>query len=111
MKQSTHTELNIVKNFLENHQCYAVGEIGMDLYWDKTYVEEQQEAFKLQIILAKEKKLPIVIHCRHAFNEIFEIMDEVCDESLNGIFHCFECGYDVKSSYWWDIKQFFERVF
>ena len=89
VKEDFKTELDIAKKFLENHQCYAVGEIGMDLYWDKTFIKEQQEAFKLQIILAKEKKLPIVIHCREAFNEIFEIMDEVCDESLNGIFHCF----------------------
>ena len=82
-------ELDIVKEFLENHRCYAVGEIGMDLYWDKTFLAEQQEAFKWQIDLAKEKNLPIVIHCREAFNEIFEVMDEVCDARLNGIFHCF----------------------
>ena len=89
VKEDFQTELAIVEKFLDDHTCYAVGEIGIDLYWDKTYVKEQQEAFRLQITLAKEKKLPIIIHCRDAFDEIFEIMDEVCDARLNGIFHCF----------------------
>lgn len=89
VKEDFKTELSIVEKFLDEHTCYAVGEIGIDLYWDKTHVKEQQEAFRLQITLAKEKKLPIIIHCRDAFDEIFEIMDEVCDARLNGIFHCF----------------------
>lgn len=89
VKNDFKKELDIVKKFLENHHCYAVGEIGIDLYWDKTFLAEQQEAFKQQIHLAKEKNLPIVIHCREAFNEIFEVMDDLCDDSLNGIFHCF----------------------
>lgn len=82
-------ELAFVKEQFKKRSFYAVGEIGMDLYWDKTYVEEQKEAFKIQIQLAKEKELPIVIHCRDAFDEIFEVLEEEKDEKLRGIFHCF----------------------
>lgn len=89
VKNDFKIELERVEKFMVDHKCCAIGEIGIDLYWDKTFIKEQQEAFRLQIKLAKEKKLPIVIHCRDAFDEIFEIMDEVCDEQLNGIFHCF----------------------
>jgi TatD DNase family protein len=83
------TELDIVKKQLDSHRFYAIGEIGMDLYWDKTFVESQQEAFMEQISWAKERKLPIVIHCREAFDEIFEVLDQVNDDRLFGIFHCF----------------------
>lgn len=76
---------------LEKHPHYykAIGEIGMDLYWDKTFVEEQKKAFAIQIEKAKELGLPIVIHCREAFDETFEILDMYADEKLFGIFHCF----------------------
>ena len=89
VKENYKEELIIVQNFLDAHKCYAVGEIGIDLYWDKSFLNQQQEAFEFQINLAKKKKLPIVIHCRDAFNEIFEIMDQLCDDDLSGIFHCF----------------------
>ncbi|MDN3643464.1 TatD family hydrolase [Lutimonas halocynthiae] len=89
VKADFKEELAIVKKQLETKQFYAIGEIGMDLYWDKSFIKEQQEAFRMQILWAKERKLPIVIHCRDAFDEIFEIMDAVCDDDLNGIFHCF----------------------
>ena len=78
----------IRKNLFERKNC-AVGEIGMDLYWDKTFVQEQAEAFRRQVVWAKELKLPIVIHAREAFDEIFEIVDELNDERLTGVFHCF----------------------
>ena len=68
---------------------YAIGEIGIDLYWDQTYLKEQQDAFLYQIQLAKKYHLPIVIHCRDAFEEIFEILEAEKDEDLFGIFHCF----------------------
>ncbi len=89
VKEDYQNELAIVREQLASHSFYAIGEIGMDLYWDKTFLKEQQEAFRMQIAWAKELKLPIVIHCRDAFDEIFEIMDEVCDDQLEGIFHCF----------------------
>jgi TatD DNase family protein len=63
-------------------------EIGIDLYWDKTYLLEQQIAFRKQIQL-KQYKLPIVIHCREAFDEVFEILEEEKSPDLFGIFHCF----------------------
>ncbi len=89
VKENYKEELIIVQNFLDTHKCYAVGEIGIDLYWDKSFLIQQQEAFEFQINLAKENKLPIVIHCRDSFDEIFEIMDRLCDDDLSGIFHCF----------------------
>lgn len=89
VKEDYKNELDIVKTQLDHHRYYAIGEIGMDLYWDKTYVKEQQEAFLVQINWAKDKGLPIVIHCRDAFDEIFEVLDKVNDDRLFGIFHCF----------------------
>lgn len=68
---------------------YAIGEIGIDLYWDKTFLEAQKEAFALQIRLAKEYHLPIVIHCREAFEETFEVLEKEKSDDLFGIFHCF----------------------
>jgi len=83
--------LQTVKDALWNNvnSCVAVGEIGLDLYWDKTFLEEQKQAFRQQILWAKELELPIVIHVREAFNEVFEIIDELNDKNLSGVFHCF----------------------
>tara|TARA_R110001583_G_scaffold27778_1_gene98973 strand:+ start:2098 stop:2865 length:768 start_codon:yes stop_codon:yes gene_type:complete len=89
VKENVTEELAFVKKWLNKRNFYAVGEIGIDLYWDKTLLKQQQQAFKTQIHWAKEKKLPIVIHCRDAFDEIFEILEEEKDEQLFGIFHCF----------------------
>lgn len=87
-------ELVHVKTWLDKRQFSAVGEIGIDLYWDKSFLKQQQEAFKTQIGWAKEKNLPIVIHCRESFDEIFEILEEEKDEKLYGIFHCFTGTYE-----------------
>jgi TatD DNase family protein len=81
--------LAIVKQYLFERENIAVGEIGMDLYWDKTFKNEQAQAFRTQIEWAKELKLPIVIHARDAFDEIFEIVDDLNDSTLSGVFHCF----------------------
>lgn len=89
VKENFEEELAFVKHWLDKRNFYAVGEIGIDLFWDKTLLKQQQLAFKAQIAWAKEKNLPIVIHCRDAFDEIFEILDEVKDSKLFGIFHCF----------------------
>lgn len=70
-------------------EIYAIGEIGIDLYWDKSTLPYQQKAFRSQIDWAKELGLPISIHCREAFDEIFEVLDDVKDERLFGVFHCF----------------------
>ncbi|PCH97053.1 MAG: hydrolase TatD [Bacteroidetes bacterium] len=82
-------ELDIIKAELKAGSYCAVGEIGIDLYWDKTFIKEQEDAFRQQILLAKELKLPIVIHARDSFQEIFNIIDHLNDEQLSGIFHCF----------------------
>ncbi|WP_248724297.1 TatD family hydrolase [Seonamhaeicola sp. ML3] len=89
VKENFKEELLHVEEMLSKRQFYAVGEIGIDLYWDKTTLGIQQEAFKYQIELAKKHKLPIVIHCREAFDEIFEVLEEVKHDGLFGIFHCF----------------------
>lgn len=89
VKENYADELAHVEHMLNSDKFYAVGEIGIDLFWDKTYVKEQQEAFRIQIALAKRHRLPIVIHCREAFDEVFEILDTEKGEDLHGIFHCF----------------------
>jgi TatD DNase family protein len=83
-------ELAHVKKWLDKRNFYAIGEIGIDLYWDKSFLTQQQEAFRTQIKWAKEKKLPIVIHCRDAFDEIFEVLESEKSDDLRGIFHCFK---------------------
>ena len=82
-------ELDHVKQWLNKRKFKAVGEIGIDLYWEKAFLKEQQDAFLTQINWAKELNLPIVIHCRDAFQEIFEVLEQVKDDKLFGIFHCF----------------------
>jgi TatD DNase family protein len=82
-------ELAHVKKWIDKKDFYAIGEIGIDLYWDKSFLEQQQDAFRTQIKWAKEKKLPIAIHCRDAFDEIFEILEAEKGDDLRGIFHCF----------------------
>ena len=82
-------ELAIVAEWMAKHKFCAIGEIGIDLYWDKTFLKEQQEAFRFQIALAKKYDLPFVIHCRDSFEEIFKILDELNDDKMRGIFHCF----------------------
>lgn len=82
-------ELDFVERMLEKKEFCAIGEIGIDLYWDRTYFRQQQEAFRIQINWAKKLGMPIVIHSRDSFEEIFAIMDQENDDDLKGIFHCF----------------------
>ncbi|MBE7686998.1 TatD family hydrolase [Tenacibaculum finnmarkense genomovar finnmarkense] len=89
VKENYKEELAHVKKWIDKRPFYAIGEIGIDLYWDKTFVTQQQEAFRTQIQWAKEKKLPIVIHCRDAFDEVFEVLEAEKGADLFGIFHCF----------------------
>lgn len=94
VNENYKNELKHIEEQLEKRQFYAIGEIGIDLYWDKTFLKEQQNAFRHQIQLAKKYKLPIVIHCRDAFDEVFEILDEEKSDDLYGIFHCFTGNYE-----------------
>ena len=91
VKENWREELQIIETHLfKNPSIYcAVGEIGMDLFWDKTFIEAQKIVFRTQISWAKKLKFPVAIHARNAFDEIFEILDEENDESLKGVFHCF----------------------
>lgn len=82
-------ELAFVERELEKHKFVAIGEIGVDMYWDKSTLNIQQEAFQKQIQLAKKYKLPINIHCRDAFEEVFEVLEREKGDDLFGIFHCF----------------------
>ncbi|MCD4774406.1 MAG: TatD family hydrolase [Bacteroidales bacterium] len=89
VKSNYKEELEIVENKLSDKNFIAIGEIGIDLYWDKTYKREQETALRYQIELAKKNKIPVVIHTRNSFSEIFEIMEDVISTELNGVFHCF----------------------
>lgn len=89
VKEDFLTELEIIRKASLSQQIYAIGEIGIDLYWDKTTLDIQQDAFKRQIAWAKDMSLPIVIHCRDAFDEVYEILSYESGTNLKGIFHCF----------------------
>jgi TatD DNase family protein len=94
VKDNYLEELQYVEDELAKRKFYAIGEIGIDLYWDKTHLPQQQIAFRTQIQWAKKYKLPIVIHCREAFDEIFDILEEEKSPELFGIFHCFSGTYE-----------------
>ena len=94
VEEDYKNELKHVEQNLKNGSFCAVGEIGIDLYWDKTNLTKQQEAFHQQIIWAKEYDLPIVIHCRDAFNEVFDVLENHKSDKLRGIFHCFTGNLD-----------------
>jgi TatD DNase family protein len=89
VKADWEQELATIKAAHQQNKIYGIGEIGIDLYWDKTFLTEQVEAFRQQINWAKSLKLPIVIHCRDAFNEVYEVLQQERDGNLRGIFHCF----------------------
>jgi len=89
VKEDYKKELAYIENMIGQHKIYAIGEIGIDLYWDKSTLAWQQDAFRTQIAWAKALGLPIDIHCREAFDEVFAILEELNDDKLFGIFHCF----------------------
>ncbi len=89
VKQDYRKELEIIKKELDTGKYAGIGEIGIDLYWDKTFLKEQQEVFQIQLQWAKEKKLPVSIHIRDAFDEVFEIVEQEKSPDLTGVFHCF----------------------
>lgn len=89
VKENYRQELEHVEQWLIKEKFYGIGETGIDLYWDKTFRKEQEEAFRYQINLAKQTGLPLIIHSRESFDEIFAIVDEQNDDKLKGIFHSF----------------------
>lgn len=94
VKNNYKDELRHVEEELAKRNFYAIGEIGMDLYWDKEHVKEQRVAFEQQILWAKQYKLPIVIHCRDAFDEVFAVLEKHKSPELFGIFHCFTGNHE-----------------
>ncbi|MEO6231777.1 MAG: TatD family hydrolase [Ferruginibacter sp.] len=94
VKENHKSELETVRNWLEKRSFAAVGEIGLDYFWDKTFVSEQQAAFRIQCEWALEFKLPIVIHTRNAMQDTINIVKEFAPRGLKGIFHCFSGSYE-----------------
>ena len=89
VKENYLEELKIIEDWFLKRKFSAVGEIGMDYHWDKTFIPQQKDAFSKQIDLAKKYNLPIVIHQRECFDDVFEIVKSKNGNNLKGIFHCF----------------------
>lgn len=94
VKENYTSELEIVEKELEKGKYYGVGEIGIDLYWDKTFKEQQLDAFRIQLKFAKKFKLPVSIHTRNSFEETYRIVKEELTGDLTGVFHCFTGTFD-----------------
>jgi len=94
VKADFQQELYQVEQWLLRRSFCAIGEMGTDLYWDKTYWEQQKEAFVIQVNWAKKYRLPIVIHCRSSMDETLDLLEPLCDGILTGIFHCFSGTVD-----------------
>ena len=82
-------ELELVEFWIKKRKFYGIGEIGIDLYWDRTFIHEQTDAFRRQVILAKKYDLPVVIHVRESFDEVFKVLEEEKGDGLRGVFHSF----------------------
>lgn len=89
VKKDFEKELYLVEEWLSKRKFAGVGEIGTDLYWDKTYWKEQQEALNVQLDFAKLYEIPAILHCRDSIDETIELVGKKQDEKLTGIFHCF----------------------
>ncbi len=94
VKDNYKTELAIVQQQLKNRPFVAIGEIGLDFYWDKTFAIQQQEVFKLQMQWALDYQLPIIIHTRNAMQETINMVKPFANKGLSGIFHCFSGSYE-----------------
>jgi len=94
VKKDFEKELYLVEEWLSKRKFAAVGEMGTDLYWDKTFWEQQKEAFRIQVAWAKKYELPIVIHCRESIDETIELLTPLLDGKLKGVFHCFSGTFD-----------------
>lgn len=94
VKEDFEKQLFVMEDWLNKRSFAAIGEIGTDLYWDKTSFEIQKEALNIQLGWAKEKNLPVVLHCRESIDETIEIIEKAQDGTLTGIFHCFTGSLD-----------------
>ena len=95
VKENVDEELNIVRKWLDERKFCAVGEIGLDYYWDKSFVELQKQAFRTQIEWALEFDIPIVIHTREATKDTIDIVKEYSAKGIKGVFHCFSGSYET----------------
>jgi TatD DNase family protein len=93
VKENYQDELAIVKEWLAKRKFAAVGEIGLDFYWDKTFSKQQYEAFRMQIEWSLQYDLPIVIHTREAMQETIDVVKEFGARGVKGVFHCFGGSY------------------
>ena len=89
VKKDFEKELYIVEEWLSKRNFVAIGEMGTDLYWDKTFIDQQVEAFKIQTAWAKQYKKPIIIHCRESLDMTIDLVESLKSEDLVGVFHCF----------------------
>ena len=89
VKENYKEELEIISGWFEKQNFIAIGEIGIDLYWDQSFQKQQEEAFRFQIDLALKNEIPIVIHSRDSFDEIFNVLEDYRGSGLKGVFHCF----------------------
>jgi TatD DNase family protein len=89
VKADYSSQLSELESLITKHSFIAIGEIGIDLFWDKTFLNEQLISFRRQIIFAMDHKLPVVIHSRDAFAEVFSVLDEFKGMELKGVFHAF----------------------
>jgi TatD DNase family protein len=89
VKEDFRKELEIIEYWFNKRKFSGIGEIGIDLYWDKTFINEQIETFRIQIGWAKKWRIPVVIHVRDSFQEVFEVLKQEKEESLTGVFHSF----------------------
>lgn len=94
VKEDFRKELMIMEYWFEKRNFAGIGEIGIDLYWDKTHINEQIEAFRIQLGWAKKMKIPVVIHVRDSFNEVIEVLKQEKDTTLTGVFHSFTGNAD-----------------
>jgi TatD DNase family protein len=92
VKANYQDDLKCIEEEFKKNRYFAIGEIGIDLYWDTTFINEQTEVFRYQLKLAKKYGLPVIIHSRNSFNEIFSVVDQEIDQNLKGVFHSFTGG-------------------
>ncbi|SEK67677.1 TatD family hydrolase [Parapedobacter koreensis] len=94
VKADYPSQLATIEKTIAANNIYGIGEIGIDLHWDKTTLSLQQEAFRIQTGWAKELGLPVSIHCRDAFDELFQLLEEIQDGRLTGVLHCFTGNHE-----------------
>jgi len=94
VNENFEKDLAVIKSWFDKREFIGVGEIGIDLYWDKTFLNQQMIVFEEQVKWAKELSLPVVIHSRDSFPEVFSVIDKLWDENLRGVFHSFTGSED-----------------